>query len=241
MKTDWKTAALGGIGGAVLAVAAVFGLSAGGVLPPPSGGDAAIHDYLLAHPAVLIEMSNKLQAQQQASEDSARQAAVDKLGIKPFFDPKLAFVTGPKDAKTTFVEFFDYNCPFCRSSNPAVEAFYNKHKNDVRFAFIEFPIKGPDSTAAARIALAARRQPDKYLALHFALMGLQEHATPAMSSRWRRSSASTSRSSRPTNRTRPSTQPSPPRTALPRPPISMARPPSSSTARYEKVPSTTRR
>ena len=51
-----------------------------------------------------------------------------------------------------------------------MEKFYQAHKNDVRFAFIEFPIKGQASIDATRISLAARDQPDKYLALHFALM-----------------------------------------------------------------------
>ena len=51
-----------------------------------------------------------------------------------------------------------------------MEKFYQEHKSDTRFAFIEFPIKGPDSIVAAKVALAARHQPDKYLALHFALM-----------------------------------------------------------------------
>ena len=167
---DFKTAALGGIAGAVLGVAAVYGLSGAGLLPGRTG-DAAIHDYLMKHPQILVDMTNELQAQQQQTDDAARQAAVSKLGIKAYFDPKVAFVTGPADAKNTFVEFFDYNCPFCRSSNPAVEKFYQAHRNDVRFAFIEFPIKGQASIDATRISLAARQQPDKYLALHFALMG----------------------------------------------------------------------
>ena len=178
MKLDWKAAALGGMGGAAVAVAIVLGLWRFGGLG--TQGDDAIHGYMMAHPEILIAMSNKLQMQQQVSEDSARQTAVDKLGIKAFFDPKVAFITGPKDAKTTFVEFFDYNCPYCRASNPTIEAYYEKHKNDVRFAFIEFPIKGENSTAAARLALAARKQPDKYLAFHFALMREKGLATPAM-------------------------------------------------------------
>ena len=166
---DFKTAALGGIAGAVLGVAAVYGLSGAGLLPGRTG-DAAIHAYLMKHPQILVDMTNELQAQQQQADDDARQAAVNKLGTKAYFDPRVAFVTGPANAKTTFVEFFDYNCPFCRSSNAVVEKFYQAHKNDVRFAFIEFPIKGQASIDATRISLAARQQPDKYLALHFALM-----------------------------------------------------------------------
>ncbi|HVU20547.1 MAG TPA: DsbA family protein, partial [Rhizomicrobium sp.] len=73
--------------------------------------------------------------------------------------------------KRTFVEFFDYNCAHCRNSFPLVKKFYDAHKSDTRFAFIEMPIFGKDSDNAARAALAARRQPDKYLAFHFAMMG----------------------------------------------------------------------
>lgn len=68
-----------------------------------------------------------------------REAAVAKVGIKAFFDPKIAFVTGPENAKTTLAEFFDYNCPYCRASVPALKKFYEAHKKDTRFAFIEFP------------------------------------------------------------------------------------------------------
>ena len=158
-------------GGAALAVAIVFILSRYGLIPADrTVSENAIHDYLLSHPEVLVDMTNKLQARQQETDDAARQVAVSKLGTKVFFDPAIAFVTGPENAKTTFVEFFDYNCPYCRASVSAVEKFYTAHKGDVRFAFIEFPINGPNSILASRFALAARMQPDKYLAFHFALM-----------------------------------------------------------------------
>jgi protein-disulfide isomerase len=54
-----------------------------------------------------------------------------------------------------------------------MEKYYQAHKDDTRFAFIEFPLPdlhGPGATLAARVSLAARRQPDKFLAFHFALM-----------------------------------------------------------------------
>jgi protein-disulfide isomerase len=167
MNAGWKYAAAGGFGGALLALVLVFGAARTGLLP--ANGDA-IHDYLMAHPDVLVDMTNKLQLDQEIEASDERQAAVDKLGPKPFFNPKLAFITGPANAKTTVVEFFDYNCPYCRASIPAVKKFYDTHKNDTRFAFIEYPIDGPDSTLAARAALAARKQPDKYVAFHFLMM-----------------------------------------------------------------------
>jgi protein-disulfide isomerase len=58
-----------------------------------------------------------------------------------------------------------------------VKKFIAAHKNDARIAFIEFPIKGPQSTIASRAALAARNQPDKYLAFHFLLMGEKDLVT----------------------------------------------------------------
>ncbi|HEY3777950.1 MAG TPA: DsbA family protein [Rhizomicrobium sp.] len=168
MNQSWKIAALGGIAGAAVSLLFVFGAGALGLSPFAANG-SALHGYLLAHPDVLVEMTDKLQAKQDADQDNTRQLAVNRLGLKAFFDPKLAFVTGPSGAKTTVVEFFDYNCPYCRASVPAVKKFYETHRN-VRFAFIEFPIKGPASTVAARAAMAARKQPQKYLAFHFALM-----------------------------------------------------------------------
>jgi protein-disulfide isomerase len=166
MTDHWKSAAWGGLGGAVIAVIVLFGAIRLGVIP---GNDSEMHDYLMAHPAILVDMQNKLQLEQDQATANAEQAAVNKIGLKAFFDPRVAFVTGPANAKTTLVEFFDYNCPYCRESVPAVKSFYEAHKN-ARIAFIEFPIKGNDSTLAARAAMAARKQPAKYLAFHFMLM-----------------------------------------------------------------------
>lgn len=175
MRSNWGTAAAGAIGGAVLAVAIVFAAAGLGLLP--GNADRQVHAYLIAHPQVLAEAADRLQAQQEASEHTARQAALGKVGMKAYFDPRVAFVTGPANARTTFVEFFDYNCPYCRASVPAVRHFLSAHKKDARVAFIEFPIKGPQSTLASRAAVAARKQPDKYLAFHFMLMDEQEMVT----------------------------------------------------------------
>jgi protein-disulfide isomerase len=168
MADNFKVAALGALGGAAISLAVVFGVAVSGKFP--ANEDRRIHDYLLSHPEILNDMSEKLQAEADDQGDHARQVAIDKAGLSAFFDPKVAFIAGPKSAKATFVEFFDYNCPYCRASVPAVQKFYNAHRNDVRFAFIEFPIKGAQSTFAARAAMAARKQPDKYLPFHFALM-----------------------------------------------------------------------
>ena len=106
-----------------------------------------------------------------------------KLGQAALFDPALAFVTGPADAKKTLVEFYDYDCPYCRASLPAVKKYYDAHKKDTRFSFIEFPIKqlhGESAVLAARASLAARRQPAHYMDFHFALLGQEGAITPDM-------------------------------------------------------------
>lgn len=170
MIAQWKIAALGALGGAVLAVAVVFGAASLGHFPQPKRDGSEIRAYLLDHPQVLAEVSDKLQDVQAAASDQAQQAALRAIGLNSFFDPKIAFVSGPADAKNTIVEFFDYNCVHCRNALPAVKAYYEAHRSDTRFAFIDFPIFGDASNAAARAAVAARMQPDKYVAFSFALM-----------------------------------------------------------------------
>src|SRR5690242_8144727 len=109
MKSPFLVAAAGAVGGAVLAVAAIFAVAATVGLP---GTEAQLRNYLMSHPQLVADMTNRLQEQQAAHDDMARAIAVRRLGPKPFFDPRFAFLMGPANAKTTFVEFFDYNCPY---------------------------------------------------------------------------------------------------------------------------------
>lgn len=165
--TGWRIPLLSALGGAAIAVGVIYLAAFTGALP---ANGQQIRNYLMAHPEILADATDAYNAQQDALDDRTRQAAVTRLGPQSFFNPAIAFVTGPQHARTTFVEFFDYNCPHCRASVHAVQRFYDSHRNNARFAFIEFPIQGPQSIVAARAALAARRQPDKYVAFHFALM-----------------------------------------------------------------------
>jgi protein-disulfide isomerase len=168
VQANLKTAVVGGLVGAVVAVAVMAGAVALHVVPTAT--DARLQSYLLGHPKLVLQMQ-ALAEEQQAAE--ARQAQIDKLqklGLKKFLDPNVAFVTGPANAKNTVIEFYDYNCGHCRNTSAAVKAFMDKHKADTRFAFIEFPIFGDASTKAALASIAAHKQGDKFLALHFGLM-----------------------------------------------------------------------
>jgi protein-disulfide isomerase len=177
MSLQWKTAVLGAALGSAVSVAAVFGAARLGYFPPPS--DQQFRSYLMAHPFIIYDMQARAIAENDLKQDRQLQAAVDRVGIKTFFDPKLAYVSGPANARNTVVEFFDYNCGHCRNTFPVLKKFYEAHKGDTRFAFIEFPIFGQQSDDAARSALAARRQGDKYVAFHFAMMSQKEAIGPS--------------------------------------------------------------
>lgn len=170
MIPQWKIAALGALGGAVLSVLIVFGSAAVGLFPHKVDGPQ-LRAYLLAHPYLVQDMMAQAQVDQDAAAGRAQQAGLRAVGLKAFFDPKVAFVTGPVNAKATLVEFFDYNCVHCRNTLPALRKYYEAHRGDTRFSFIEFPVFGEMSVAAARAAIAARKQPDKYVAFSFAMMG----------------------------------------------------------------------
>jgi protein-disulfide isomerase len=170
----------GAIGGAVLAVAVVFTLAANGKLPI---NDRQMQTYLMEHPDLAPAMMGQAQILNDKKQQAVQDAALRKIGHAAFFDPAIAFVTGPADAKATLVEFYDYDCPYCRASLPAVKKFYEAHKNDTRFSFIEFPIKqlhGESAILAARASLAARRQPDHYMDFHFALLAQEDSITEPM-------------------------------------------------------------
>ncbi|GAA0559177.1 hypothetical protein GCM10008942_04570 [Rhizomicrobium electricum] len=168
MQGSMKTAILGGLIGAAIAVAVVAGAVALHIVPTAT--DARLQSYLLTHPKLVLQMQALAEEQQAAESRQQQIAKIQKLGIKKFLDPKVAFVTGPANAKNTVIEFYDYNCGHCRNTSAAVKAFMEKHKADTRFAFIEFPIFGDASTTAARASIAAHKQGDKFLALHFGLM-----------------------------------------------------------------------
>jgi len=123
-----------------------------------------IKEYLMENPEILREALIEL----DKKEDRAALAAVSDALFK---DPRDVSI-GPKDAKVTVVEFFDYNCGFCKQSSDWLKGVMEKHPNDVRIVFKELPIldgRTKTSRNAAKAALAAGRQ-GKYSTMHFSLM-----------------------------------------------------------------------
>ncbi|HEY4406787.1 MAG TPA: DsbA family protein [Xanthobacteraceae bacterium] len=76
-------------------------------------------------------------------------------------------VGGNPEGDVTLVEFFDYNCPYCRQTSPLIAQAETADPR-LRVVYKEFPVLGPGSTFAAKAALAAHKQ-EKFLAFHQAL------------------------------------------------------------------------
>ena len=139
---------------------------------------AFIREYLIENPEILIEAQNALEAKQQSKrvEQSMRGIADNRQQI--FSSPTDITLGNPK-GDVTVVEFFDYNCGYCKRALSDMDDILAKDKN-VRFILKEFPILGPDSLAAHRVANAVRLlAPEKYAQFHRTLLGAEEHASEA--------------------------------------------------------------
>ncbi|MFK7866738.1 MAG: DsbA family protein [Alphaproteobacteria bacterium] len=131
--------------------------------------EAMLIKVLGDNPQIIVDAIQAYQQDQaQMMGDLKTQAmAVVEQVIK--VSPDLpAMGASVQDAKVTLVEFFDYQCGFCKRFHPHLESLIEAQK-DVRIVLMEMPILGPESTIAAKAALAAARQ-GQYPAYHAALM-----------------------------------------------------------------------
>jgi protein-disulfide isomerase len=138
--------------------------------------ESIIKDYLLSHPEIISEMSKLLEEKQKLAEDEQRKSVMASSANEIFRD-KADFVAGNAKGNVTMVEFFDYNCGWCRKGFPEVMSLLEADKN-LRFVLKEFPIFGEDSEYAARAALASGRQ-GKYWNLHLAMFSHEGKITKA--------------------------------------------------------------
>ena len=128
--------------------------------------ESIIENYLLSHPEILQDMSQILEQKQKQAEDEQRKGGLVKNADQIFRD-KADFVAGNPDGKVTMVEFFDYNCGWCKKGFPEVMSLLDTDK-DLKFVLKEFPIFGEDSEYAAKAAIASGKQ-GKYWNLHIAM------------------------------------------------------------------------
>ena len=139
---------------------------------------AIVKDYLMTHPEVLVEVQQALEKKQDDARMAQAQVAVKQNHDEIFNAPADLSLGNPK-GKVTIVEFFDYNCGYCKRAISDMDAIIKKNP-DVRFVLKEFPILGQDSVAAHRISDAFRRiAPDKYGQFHRELLGGEAHANEA--------------------------------------------------------------
>ena len=145
-----------------LAATALAGalVGAGGAYVAGRAGDGAmVRAYLLAHPEVIPEAMGRLQ-----DRESGKLVARHRTAI---VTPYASAWAGNPDGDVTLVEYFDYNCGFCRASLPAVADLLARDPN-LRVVYRELPILAETSRAAARTSLAAAQQ-GRFAQFHDAL------------------------------------------------------------------------
>jgi protein-disulfide isomerase len=131
-----------------------------------------VKDYLVQHPEVLQDAMDALDKhQKQADADKARATIKDNNAT--IFNSSHQVVLGNPQGKITMVEFFDYNCGYCKRALPDMVDLL-KNNPDLKFVLKEFPVLGPGSVEAAHVAVAARMQDStgkKYIEFHQKLLG----------------------------------------------------------------------
>ena len=134
--------------------------------------ETIVRNYLLAHPEVLEEAMTELSKRQAAAETEKHEASVARNAETIFNSPR-GVTLGNKEGDVTFVEFFDYNCGYCKR---AMDDMLTLLKDDPKLKVVlkEFPVLGPGSVEAAQVASAVRMQDKtgkKYLEFHTKLLG----------------------------------------------------------------------
>src|SRR6202051_3561952 len=134
--------------------------------------ETIVRNYLIAHPEVLEEAMAELSKRQTAAEAEKHEASV-ATNAETIFNSPRGVVLGNKDGDVTFVEFFDYNCRYCKR---AMTDMLDLLKNDSKLKVVlkEFPVLSEGSVEAAKVAVAVRMQDPggkKYLDFHQKLLG----------------------------------------------------------------------
>jgi protein-disulfide isomerase len=129
-----------------------------------------VYQAIRENPEIVMEAVAILQKRQADAEAAASASVLSNQRQLLENDPN-APVLGNPDGDVTVIEFFEYNCPFCKRAMPEVQALLDADTN-VRLVYREWPILGEGSVYASRAALASRKQ-GKYEAFHWAMMGLR--------------------------------------------------------------------
>ena len=156
-----------------LAATVALALSVAAPLPALALDDAQkkeigefIKEYLVENPEILIEVQEALQKKQEEQQQAKAQSAITD-NEKAIFSSPYDIALGNPKGDVTIVEFFDYNCGYCKRALSDMDALLK-----------ELPILGPDSLASHKVSAAVRDlAPEKYGEFHRALLGNEGRAT----------------------------------------------------------------
>jgi protein-disulfide isomerase len=126
-----------------------------------------VKDYLLSHPEVMLEVQEAYEKKMEAKRGEATRSRLPEFykSLSEMKGDLAALSIGQGDV--TLVEFFDYNCGYCRQTLPELLKLMDGDKK-VKVQFMEYPILAPGSSEASRVAIAAAKQ-GKYLEFHKAM------------------------------------------------------------------------
>jgi protein-disulfide isomerase len=128
-----------------------------------------IRDYLIANPEVIRDAIDELQRKQDEEEQAAQVAAIGDNRDLLFSSPRQVVIGNPQ-GDVTLIEFFDYNCGYCRRAMADMQQLVAEDPN-LRFVLKEFPVLGDGSMEASQVSIAVRiLAPDRAGEFHEALL-----------------------------------------------------------------------
>jgi len=137
------------------------------------GAEELKQETIRKNPEIVLEALSILEQQKNEAQDAARKDILSQQRDVLENDPN-APVLGNPNGDVTVIEFFDYNCSYCKKVMPEVKSLIAADKN-IRLVYREWPILGEGSVFAAKAALASRAQ-GKYEEFHWALMEMRNRA-----------------------------------------------------------------
>ena len=136
-----------------------------------------VKDFLINNPEVLAEAQGMYEQKQELARAETMKKAMAELAPQ-LFRSTTAPVAGNPKGDVTVVEFFDYNCGYCKKALPDLASAVAKDKN-IKVVMKEFPILSKGSEEASKVALAAKMQ-NKYWEFHSAMMETPGQANEAV-------------------------------------------------------------
>jgi protein-disulfide isomerase len=162
------------LGLALAALSALGGIAAADEFTPAQKQEmgAFIKDYLVDNPDVLRAAIESLEKHdKQVAADERQKTVTEQAGA--LFSSKFQATIGNPKGSATLVEFFDYNCHFCKGALPDITRLVHDDSS-LRLVLKDYPVLGPGSVEAAKVASAARNQlpGEKFWPFHTKLLAM---------------------------------------------------------------------